>query len=104
MIVTYKNPGFEHSINSILLFLEDGTAPFWSDALIYFYPQINRERLIGLSPDEKREYLTRELKAAWDGIGDELEGKVEAYNAHFVKYHRLFLSTREQFSMIWSAI
>ncbi len=87
MLVTYKNPGFEHSINSILLFQEDGTAPFWSDALIYFYPQISRERLIGLSSDEKREYLTRELKAAWDEIGDELERKVEAYNAHFMKYH-----------------
>lgn len=105
MLVTYKNPGFEHSINSILLFQEDGTAPFWSDALVYFYPQISKERLIKLSPDEKREYLTRELKAAWDGIGDELERKVEAYNSHFMKYHsQIEDALSEAFSIDTSAI
>lgn len=88
MLITYRNPGFEYSINSILLFQQDGTAPFWSDALIHFYPHISRERLAALSSDEKKEYLSRELRNVWNELIGELESKVEAYNAHFAKHHR----------------
>ena len=38
MNVTYQNPGFDHSIDSILLFQEDNKTPFWPDSLFYFYP------------------------------------------------------------------
>ena len=38
MRVIYKNPGFEHSIDSIMLFQTDDTALDQADALPYFYP------------------------------------------------------------------
>ncbi|MBR5949317.1 MAG: hypothetical protein IKZ82_11835 [Clostridia bacterium] len=88
MLITYKNPGFEHSISSILLFQEDGTAPFWSEALIHFYPQIKKAKLDSLSAAEKKVYLTQELSCIWNEISSELERKEEAYNAHFIKHHR----------------
>lgn len=36
MKIIYKNPGFEHSIESILLFQEDDMEPYWIDALYWF--------------------------------------------------------------------
>lgn len=88
MKVTYRNPGFEHSIDSILLFQKEATTPYWSDALMYFFPQIDKEKLRTLCPDGKKEYLLKELKSVWNGLLDELNRKVEAYNKHFSQYHR----------------
>ena len=45
MQILYQNPGYDHSIDSILLFQTDGQTPYWSDALLYFYPQIDRVEL-----------------------------------------------------------
>ena len=86
MKVTYKNPGFEHSIESILLFQVDSATPFWSDSLLYFYPQIKKETLLNLTFDEKKNYITEELRNVWKDSLDELNGKVELYNQHFRKY------------------
>ena len=87
MKVTYRNPGFEHSIDSILLFQTDDTTPYWSDALFYFYPQVSPEKMKKLRLNEKKEYMKRELKTVWDGLEDELNSKVNLYNMHFAKYH-----------------
>ena len=35
MRVTYKNPGLQHSIDSILLFQNKDSTSFWSDTLFY---------------------------------------------------------------------
>ncbi len=86
MKVTYLNPGFEHSIYSILLFQTDDTTPFWSDALPYFYPQVNKETLNSLPPGERKEYLAGVLKPVWHDLTDEINGKVESYNSHFAGY------------------
>ena len=47
MNLTFRNPGFDHSIDSILLFQTDDQTPYWSDTLLYFYPQIDRQELAG---------------------------------------------------------
>ena len=86
MKVTYKNPGFEHSIESILLFQNDSTTPFWSESLLFFYPQIKKEILLKLTFDEKKNYITEELENVWKDSLDELNGKVELYNQHFRKH------------------
>lgn len=86
MLVTYKNPGFQYSIDSILLFQEDETAPYWSDSLYSFYPQLSKEAMAGFMKDEKKEYLIRELKSVWDCLADELDRKVVLYNSQFGKY------------------
>ena len=61
MKILYKNPGFEHSIDSMMLFQADGQAPFWSDALSYFYPQIEKQKLIGLNFEAKKKYISERL-------------------------------------------
>ncbi len=87
MRVTYKNPGFNHSIDSILFFQEDDTTPYWADALLYFYPQVSKEMMIGHSFEEKKDYLQKTLKPVWNDLLDELNSKVELYNQQFDKYH-----------------
>ena len=87
MQVTYKNPGFEYSIDSILLFQEEDTTPLWEDGLYYFYPQVDKEVINSLSMDGKREYLLKVLGSVWEDLKDELAHKIELYNSHFAKYH-----------------
>ena len=87
MRVTYTNPGFDHSINSILLFQRDDTTPYWSDALLYFYPQLSKKKMNGLTYEGKKEYLVEELKSVWDDLLCELNNKVELYNRQFGRFH-----------------
>ena len=86
MKVTYKNPGFRHSIDSILLFETDGANSFWSDPLFSFFPQLQREALSGKNPDEQARYLTDTLSAVYEEIKPELDLKTERYNEHFLAY------------------
>ena len=76
MFVTYKNPGFDHSIDSICLFQKNDTMPHWSDALLYFYPQIDKEKLHVLAPEARKAYLETALKSVWNELADELNSKV----------------------------
>ena len=48
MKILYQNPGFEHSADSIMLFQTDDQTPYWSDTLSYFYPQVDRQSVLGL--------------------------------------------------------
>ena len=75
MLVIYENPGFEHSIASILLFQEDDTAPYWSDALYYFYPHVDKKKILSISITERGQYLTEVLRNVWDDLSKELDQK-----------------------------
>ena len=77
MKITYKNPGFEHSVESILLFQTDETTPYWSDALLYFYPKIDKRELSNKTYAYKREYLLNVLSATYRELEPELENKVD---------------------------
>lgn len=86
MKVTYKNPGFEHSVNSILLFQTDAQTPYWSDAVFSFYPQFSKEELSKCEPDRRAKYITDRLACAYREILPEIEEKTIDYNEHFLKY------------------
>ena len=86
MKITYKNPGFEHSVESILLFQTDETTPYWSDALLYFYPQIDKSELSNKTYAYKREYLLNILSETYRELESELETKVGLYNTRWEKY------------------
>ena len=87
MFVTYKNPGFNHSLDSILLFQQGDSTPYWSDALLRFYPQIEAEKLRGLAPKGKRAYLAAALESVWNSLADEFDSKAAAYTMRFLTYH-----------------
>lgn len=87
MRIHYTNQSFEHSVDSILLFEEDGTAPFWSDALFYFYPNLSKEKMTALDAAGRKAYLLGALRPVWEGLKEELDSKVRLYQAQFDQYH-----------------
>ena len=57
MNVTYKNPGCEYSIESIMLFQTEEQSSFWSEPLLYFYPEIDKNEITGRDLAGRKEYL-----------------------------------------------
>ena len=85
MNVTFRNVGFEYSIESILLFQTEDTNSYWSDSLYYFYPEIN-QNIQALQEREKEDYLRATLQKVWDRVLPEIEAKEYRYHEHFQKY------------------
>ena len=86
MKVTYKNPGFMHSIESILLFQTDAHTPYWSDAVFSFYPQLSGEDFVKRGPERRAEYIKDKLASVYQEILPEIEEKTVRYNEHFLEY------------------
>lgn len=88
MHIVFSNPGFEHSIESMLLFQSDGESAYWSDSIYYFYPNLDKSRINSLNFTGKREYITAELRKTYDSLQDAWSEKLDAYNAHW-ESHRV---------------
>ena len=86
MNVTYKNPGCEYSIESIMLFQTEEQSSFWSEPLLYFYPQIDKNEITGRDLAGRKEYLFEVFSDIYRSTKDELDGKVVCYNEYFSKY------------------
>lgn len=86
MHLVFKNPGFEHSIQSIMLFQTEETTPYWSEALNFFYPQIDKEMMYNKSYEQKKNYLSKVLRGIWDESKNEMDSKIKRYNEHFEKH------------------
>ena len=85
--IKYRNPGYEHSIDSIMLFQTDTQTPYWSDALLYFYPQVEKKELAERNLIDRRQYVYEKLYDQYHReIKREIDDKVIAYNDHFMKH------------------
>ena len=83
MQITFQNPGFDYSVNSILLFQTEETSNWRKDALYSFYPQIDREQMEQVNRTEQAEYLRKVLSNVYCQLVPELEEKQAAYQAHW---------------------
>ncbi len=86
MDILYKNPGYAHSIESILLFLSGDETPFWSEPLFHFYPQIDKPELTKRTLPDKKNYLMDVFSDIYESTKEELNSKVIRYNSHFQKH------------------
>ena len=87
MQILYQNPGYDHSIDSILLFQTEDQTPYWSDTLLYFYPQIDRVELAKRDLASRRQYISDTLSDLYrKELKQEIDQKAIAYNAHFAKH------------------
>lgn len=87
MKILYKNPGFEYSIDSIMLFQTEKQTPYWSESLLYFYPQLEKQELVKLNLEDKKKYISKVLYDVYHKeIKNEINEKVNRYNIHFLKY------------------
>lgn len=88
MHIEFSNPGFEHSIESMLLFQTDGETAYWTDSIYYFYPNLDKSHIDSLNSAGKREYITAQLRKTYDSLQDTWAEKLDAYNLHWKK-HRI---------------
>ena len=86
MNITYKNPGYIYSLDSILLFLAGDQTPFWSESIFHFYPQLDKQTLSSLNLSDKQKYINDVLKDAYEFLRKEIDSKVICYNNHFQKH------------------
>ena len=87
MNLTFRNPGFDHSVDSILLFQTDDQTPYWSDTLLYFYPQIDKAELAKRDLAGRRQYIYDTLSGVYHTeLKWELDQKVADYTAHFANH------------------
>lgn len=86
MDIVFSNPGLDYSVKSMLLFQTEDETARWSDAVYYFYPELDRARMDSLDMSEKQAYLTEQLRKTYDSLQDVWTEKVEAYNDHWKKY------------------
>lgn len=87
MNITFKNPGFEYSVDSILLFQTDDTTPYWSDSLLYFYPELDKNQLMNKTREQKKMYLLDTLLETYHQVEKEMDEKVNLYNTRWEKYN-----------------
>ena len=74
-----------------MLFQTDNQTLYWSDALLYFYPQVEKQEIAKLNFEEKRKYVSKVLyyvyhKEIKKEIKKEINEKVNTYNNHFLKH------------------
>lgn len=86
MNITYHNPGYTHSIDSISSFLTGDETPFWSKPILHFYPQIDEHTLMSLNRTEKQKYLNYVFSDIYENLREEINSKVIRYNSHFQNY------------------
>ena len=86
MNIEFRNPGYEYSIESIMLFQTDEQTPFWSDSVLFFYPQIDKNELEKRNYYEKKKYIHKVLEEVYENVKNELDSKVIRYNDHFQNY------------------
>ena len=83
MNITYINPGYDHSIDSISLFLTGEETPFWSEPIFRFYPQVDKHILASCNSAEKRKYLYDVFRGVYENLKEEIDRKVICYNDYF---------------------
>lgn len=86
MHITFQNPGFEYSLQSIMLFQTEEQSPFWSDPLLHFYPQIDRNEMNVRNFTDRKAYLDEILQKIYENTVPELDCKAICYHDHFMKY------------------
>lgn len=88
MKLTYKEPGFSYSLKSIMEFQQEETTDYWMDSLYYFFPELDKERVLCLKGNERSTYIEEILKQVYEKKCGLMNEKIIAYQAHWGKYKR----------------
>lgn len=88
MKLQFFDPGADYMIDHIMYFQKDDETAYWSDALYYFFPQLNAEKARSLSFEERDAYIRSVLREVYAENKPLIAEKIEKYNAHFAAHHR----------------
>lgn len=62
MQLTFVDPGADYMVDSVMLFQEEGETPYWSEALYYYYPEIDKGKALSLPFEGRKAYVA----AVWN--------------------------------------
>lgn len=83
MKLIYKNPGYQYSIDSIMLFETGEQSDWWRSGLFYFYPQLKKEYIDTLGFEQRKSYYTDILSKEYTEKEALCLEKVENYNQYW---------------------
>ncbi len=83
MQVLFCNPGYDYMINAIMEHQQDNTAPYWNDALFFYYKNLSKEYAYSLSAEKRKEYFYTELKRAYEDNLSVITKKVDDYQNYW---------------------
>lgn len=88
MVLNFNNPGFNYSIDSIMLFQDDEISDYWRDSLFAVYPQLDRKMFDMFDSELKRVYLRDKLYDVYMSEEVTLSKKVTQYNDHWEQHRK----------------
>lgn len=86
MKLTWQEPGFEYSIQSIMQFQTEELNNYWIDSLYYFYPDLNKNYAMSLKDEERSLYVRGVIEKVYLQDKHLLEEKVSSYQRYWEKY------------------
>lgn len=83
MQLTFVDPGADYMVDSVMLFQEEGETPYWSEALYYYYPEIDKEKALSLPFEGRKAYVAGHIRDKYQQLKPLLGQKVADYAAHW---------------------
>lgn len=83
MKLTFKNPGYNYMLESILEFQGEEQGEFFRESLYMFYPNFDKGKMDSLDTEGKKEYISLELKQIYEANVGLLEDKLKVYQKHW---------------------
>lgn len=84
MDLTFRDPGLQYSIDSIIEFQSDDYTEWWKDSLFVFYPLIDRQHFDPLNAQEQESYLKNTLKSIYEENKPQITDKLIQYKQHWL--------------------
>lgn len=84
MDLTFKDPGLQYSIDSILIFQTEEQSEWWKESLFMFYPQIDRQYFDSLNAKGRDSYLKNTLKSIYEESKPQIADKLKQYRQHWL--------------------
>jgi hypothetical protein len=85
MDLVFRDPGFQYSIDSIMMFQSDEHSDWWRESLFMVYPQMDREHFDSLCPAERKAYMEEALQAVYEQSRAEISDKIQQYREHWIE-------------------
>lgn len=84
MKLSVKAMSKKATISSILMFQTNDTSLYWREPLFRVYPFLDKDKGLNASWRDRKKYLAAELSQYYIQIKDELQKKVDTFNAHWL--------------------
>lgn len=83
MNIKFQDPGFQYSINSIMMFQTEEQSDWWKESLFYFYPNLDQKYFDSLSQPKRERYLEETLADFYMEHQPNIKEKIQTYQKYW---------------------